>query len=136
MIICSSLERHSLSLLIRVTVKASQFMDSSRLGQYTNSSSAFGNQENKLSYSVIKYLFLSFLANQPIMFAIFQTTQLTFQIDFIELILHLVGFNVTAVYHKSHFGNSHFIASFSCHSNPNSALQRGCDPSVTSALSV
>lgn len=78
MIICSSLERHSLSLLIRVTVKASQFMDSSRLGQYTNSSSAFGNQENKLSYSVIKYLFLSFLANQPIMFAIFQTTQLTF----------------------------------------------------------
>lgn len=34
--------------------------------------------ENKLSYSVIKYLLLSFLANQPIMFAIFQTTQLTF----------------------------------------------------------
>lgn len=44
MIICSSLERHSLSLLIRVTVKASQFMDSSRLGQYTNSSSAWTNE--------------------------------------------------------------------------------------------
>lgn len=44
MIICSSLERHSLSLLIRVTVKASQFMDSSRLGQYTNSSSAWRNE--------------------------------------------------------------------------------------------
>lgn len=47
MMICSSLERHSLSLLIRVTVKASQFMDSSRLGQYTNSSSAFGKQGRK-----------------------------------------------------------------------------------------
>lgn len=44
MIICSSLERHSLSLLIRVTVKASQFMDSSRLGQYTNSSSAWRDE--------------------------------------------------------------------------------------------
>lgn len=41
MMICSSLERHSRSLLIRVTVNASQFMDSSRLGQYTNSSSAW-----------------------------------------------------------------------------------------------
>ena len=40
MMICSSLERHSLSLLMRVTVKAMQFMASSRLGQYTNSSSA------------------------------------------------------------------------------------------------
>lgn len=47
MIICSSLERHSLSLLIRVTVKASQFMDSSRLGQYTNSSSAYRHQRKK-----------------------------------------------------------------------------------------
>ena len=46
MIICSSLERHSLSLLIRVTVKASQFMDSSRLGQYTNSSSAWRNEQH------------------------------------------------------------------------------------------
>lgn len=33
MMICSSLERHSLSLLMSVTVKAIQFMASSRLGQ-------------------------------------------------------------------------------------------------------
>lgn len=33
MMICSSLERHSLSLLMSVTVKAMQFMASSRLGQ-------------------------------------------------------------------------------------------------------
>lgn len=65
MIICSSLERHSLSLLIRVTVKASQFMDSSRLGQYTNSSSAYRHQRKKKNFfcRAVNHLFFNFLTN-------------------------------------------------------------------------
>lgn len=56
MMICSSLERHSRSLLIRVTVNASQFMDSSRLGQYTNSSSAW-RQLNQMEKTFWIYCF-------------------------------------------------------------------------------
>lgn len=50
---CSSLDKQSLSVLMRVTVKATQFMGSSLLGQYTNSSSVY--KKKRRAYHIISY---------------------------------------------------------------------------------